>query len=772
MKNNQDADFVRDRRESMTRKETYFLFVVAVVMLVPLGAQGQEGRVTIELNGTWEFDQTREAFPPQQFTRTIPVPGLIHLAQPRIDQYQIFFARPEKVESVGEHDLSKLHYQPRYNWYRRTVRVPEEMRGRHAVLTILKSQYVTQVYVNRMDAGSSMACYTPVEFPVTQALKYGQENEILIRVGDRAWLPSQAAGSTDKEKVNYLPGIWDDVSLSFTGPFRVHRVLMLPSLAQKKVIAKALIRSFLPSQTLYGATMNDSCDVRVSLREKSTGRMVASGGLKDAVVKRDNLTEVTLEVPVTDPHLWTPDDPFLYSAEITLAGSEGQSDVRRVNFGMREFGREGKHFTLNGKKIILRGTNITLHRFFEDPESEALAWDRAWVKRLMADIPKQLHWNAMRVCVGIAPDFWYDIADESGLLLQNEWLYWQNHGWDDQIRAEYTDWVWKDGNHPSIAIWDAINENWDPFIGNVLIPDLKKLDPTRMWDAGYMTGEHMQLDEMDEPHPYMAAGWGASLEEYATGQRDKPYRLGDLDAWPDQWQKSIYSSAAQLVNEYGWIWLWRDGRPAKLTVNQYDYFTGKTATPEERRELQAYWLQLETEWLRSERALAGVLSFCYLTNNYGFTGDWFVGALKGLQPGPTLNWFRHAFAPSAVFIDLVDERYVHATPPHAPGSELMFNLVGINDLPQGTTGKVSLRLLDAAGKAVVEQQTSVTVAGYGKAYTPVRMILPRQPGGYLLMAEYVPDGNTARVPVLSRRYINIGAIPRYEYFCYRPDSLR
>ena len=80
------------------------------------------------------------------------------------------------------------------------------------------------------------------------------------------------------------------------------------------------------------------------------------------------------------------------------------------------------------------------------------------------------------------PDFWYDLADEYGLLFQNEWLYWQHHGWDDQIRKEYTDWVWADGSHPSIAIWDALNENQHPYIGNVLIPELKKLDPTRVWE--------------------------------------------------------------------------------------------------------------------------------------------------------------------------------------------------------------------------------------------------------------------------------------------------
>ena len=68
------------------------------------------------------------------------------------------------------------------------------------------------------------------------------ENEILIQVGDRAWLPSEAAGSTDKEKVNYLPGIWDNVYISFSGNFAVHKMLMLPSLKEKKVTAKLQIR--------------------------------------------------------------------------------------------------------------------------------------------------------------------------------------------------------------------------------------------------------------------------------------------------------------------------------------------------------------------------------------------------------------------------------------------------------------------------------------------------------------------------------------------------
>ncbi len=169
--------------------------------------------------------------------------------------------------------------------------------------------------------------------------------------------------------------------------------------------------------------------------------------------------------------------------------------------------------------------------------------------------------------------------------------------------------------------------------------------------------------------------------------------------------------------------------------------------------MQAYWLQLETEWLRSERALAGVLSFCYLTNNYGFTGDWFVGPIKDLAPGPTLDWFRHCFAPVAVFVNLADERYVKSRPPHAPGSVLLFNLVGVNDFPQMTSGKVRVRLLDASAKSVAEQTVDASVPGYGKSYIPVSLTLPKQPGGYLLLAEFTPSGAAA---TQSRRYIRVG----------------
>lgn len=721
----------------------------------------------IDLNGKWQFEQTVKAIPPAKFTRTIPVPGLIHLAVPKVDQYDVLFRKPDKVVFSEEHNVENQEYKPRYNWYYKKIKIGNEFRDKNAVLTIMKSKYVTRVFVNGMDVGSSMECYTPIEFPITKYLRFGQDNEILIQVGDRAWLPSEAAGSTDKEKINYLPGIWDNVFITFSGKFSVHKMLMLPSLKDSKVTAKLQVRSFYPPQLLFGATMFDTCTIEVEILEKVSGRKVASAR-QNAVIKRDNITIVEIPVPMDNPHVWTPDDPFLYTASVRIREKGELSQQRSKNFGMREFGSQGKFFTLNGEKTILRGTNITLHRFFEDPECQNLPWDRDWVKKFLVDIPKENHWNMMRICVGLVPDFWYDIADESGLMFQNEWLYWQNHGWDEQIRKEYTNWVWSDGNHPSIVIWDAINENWDPYIGEKLIPELRQLDNTRIWDAGFMTADDLGvLDEMDEPHPYIDI---ALHDDYKSFRDKKPYPLGDLDYPADNWQEIFVSSSVpQLVNEYGWMWLWRDGSPSKLTVKNYDYYLGENASNDDRRQLQGYWLQLQTEWLRSERSLAGVLQFCYLTNNYGFTGDTFIGNIKDLTPSPMLQWFKHGFAPVAAFIDLTDERYMKHVKPHAPSSLLTFNIFAINDLQTPANGRVQIRLLDSGGNEVLRTEDKVQIPGYGKTIVPFAITLPDKSDGYLLVSEYTGDGVNTSKPVISRRYIKVGAEEdKYTFYSLAP----
>ena len=60
------------------------------------------------------FDQTEHAFPPRKYTRKIPVPGLVHLARPKISQYEKFFKKPDGVELVEQFNFLERDYTPMY----------------------------------------------------------------------------------------------------------------------------------------------------------------------------------------------------------------------------------------------------------------------------------------------------------------------------------------------------------------------------------------------------------------------------------------------------------------------------------------------------------------------------------------------------------------------------------------------------------------------------------------------------------------------------------
>jgi hypothetical protein len=275
----------------------------------------------------------------------------------------------------------------------------------------------------------------------------------------------------------------------------------------------------------------------------------------------------------------------------------------------------------------------------------------------------------------------------------------------------------------------------------------------------------MKTDEMDEPHPYQTYIFYSQMD-----MKNFSYPLGNLDYKPDILQMIRKAGVPQLVNEYGWIWLWRNGLPSKLTVDTYNYYLGANSTPKQNREFQAYLLELETEWLRSEPGIAGVLAFCYLANNYGYTGDWFTGKINDLTPAPALEWFADAFAPSAVFINLTDERYVKQAIPHTPGEKLTFKLAKVNDLSENISGKVTLRILNSDGKVVSKKVIPVVLSAFDRSALSTEVTLPGKPGGYLLTAEFNAEASSKSV--LSRRFIKVGKLPEYKFFEIQPPQLK
>ena len=109
--------------------KTRLLFVCCLFLAGTSHLFAEPPRVIMNLNGDWEFEQTTTAFIPKSFSRKIPVPGLVHLASPRIEEYDKFFKRLDKVNTKMEHNVYDIDYTPRYSWYRKKIVVSKDVNG-------------------------------------------------------------------------------------------------------------------------------------------------------------------------------------------------------------------------------------------------------------------------------------------------------------------------------------------------------------------------------------------------------------------------------------------------------------------------------------------------------------------------------------------------------------------------------------------------------------------------------------------------------------------
>ena len=108
--------------------------------------------------------------------------------------------------------------------------------------------------------------------------------------------------------------------------------------------------------------------------------------------------------------------------------------------------------------------------------------------RLLHQRVKEMHWNCLRYCIGFPPEAWYDIADEVGILIQDEFPIWSHTPETKRKRNsphEYAEWMRERWNHPCVVIWDANNETRSsetgPAIARVRALDLS----SRPWDNSY-----------------------------------------------------------------------------------------------------------------------------------------------------------------------------------------------------------------------------------------------------------------------------------------------
>jgi len=333
-------------------------------------------------------------------------------------------------------------------WHRKSFTIPPIMEGMRLFLRFEAVHYYCEVYVNGRKAGSHEGGFTPFELDITDLLNPG-ENELLVGVKDRSFynvggLTPYPWGSFWGE---HIRGIWQDVYLVARPPLYIDDVFIQPSYRNRQLKVTLWISNAL------GETQD--LDVSLSIIDKEGKKVPISLPPQELVIKGRERKEVRFSLLWDNPHLWSPDDPYLYTLVASIRNSR-INDEMRLRFGFREFWIEGNAFYLNGRRIKLRGDAWHYMGIpYQTPE-----YARLWFRTA-----KELGINHIRLHAQVYPSFYLDVADEEGILLTDESAIWAsacnflyNDDFWQRAREHIREFVLRDRNHPSLVIWSVANE--------------------------------------------------------------------------------------------------------------------------------------------------------------------------------------------------------------------------------------------------------------------------------------------------------------------------
>jgi hypothetical protein len=564
--------------------------------------------------------------------------------------------------------------------------------------------------------GDHAGCFTPGYFNAKGALKIGL-NELIVRIGaDRDSVGRAQPDGFDFEKEHYIPGIFDTVELILSGAPNFESVQVAPNITTGVVRVQTTLNN-------TGGPVKTTCTF--SVREARSGRVAGKVTAEPVEVAKDGETTVDVRIHIPNCRLWSPEDPFLYLLEV-----ENGADSFHTRFGMREFKFDpvtGRAM-LNGRPYFMRGSNITLYRFFEDSECGSLPWDKKWV-RLLHQRVKNMHWNCLRYCIGLPPEAWYNIADEAGILIEDEFPLWYGGpGWmkqpkdlnSDELAGEYAEWMRERWNHPCVVIWDADNETLNAKTGEA-IRQVRALDLShRPWNDSYNPPQ--QPGDMFESHPYHFNTPNFKLADLATAD---PVPQGNMGIGHNDGKHAV------VINEYGYLWLNRDGTPTTLTEKFYQSVLATNSTATRRFHIQGAYTAAETEFWRAHRNAAAVMHFTTLgySRPDGQTSDhWVKGGVARLQWEPEFHkYVRDAFAPVGMMIDFWNNTIPAGTRARVP-------VTLISDLYEPWDGPVTLRV-KCGGRVLVETKQNARIEALGATNIVFDITWPGQIGPCVLETE-------------------------------------
>ena len=372
-------------------------------------------------------------------------------------------------------------------WYRTTLDLPEFSNDKQALITFDGAMSNAEVFVNGVKVGNRPYGYSYFYFDISSYVQAGKKNVVAVRLENQPFSSRWYPGAGLYRKVRVI--VKNRESFKHWGHF-----ITTPSVSDN--IARVNIRSQVQGENLT---------VKATIRD-AKGNTVA-----EKVSSERFGNEIEQNITVKNPNLWSPETPYLYTAELKLYQGNALKDSEVVRFGIRQISYSAaKGFELNGKVTKFKG--VCLHH---DLGPIGTAVNRAALKRQLT-ILKDMGCNAIRSSHNMPSIEQLELCDEMGFLfLAESFDEWKKPKVKNGYNLYFDEWAEKDvenlvratRNHPCIVMWSAGNEVPDQW-GSDGVKRLKWLqdifhreDPTRPVTVG-----------MDQVKAVMESGFGAILD--------------------------------------------------------------------------------------------------------------------------------------------------------------------------------------------------------------------------------------------------------------------
>ena len=421
-------------------------------------------------------------------------------------------------------------------WYRYQLTPKDEWKGKRIVLDFQGIMLVGDVYLNGQRVGGTDYGYLGFDIDLSKLLKWGQVNEIIVKAD---------TGKPNNSRWYTGGGLFRDVNLIVTDKnlYFPRHPLFIRTVNNKEIKIRANILNL-------QKTKKPQIPVEVKILN-AEGKVVTQqkSDLHFNAKWRDREYELP-SISLEDAKLWSPDTPYLYTAEVTLYDNEGNvADQIREPFGIRtiEMNPE-KGLLVNGKKVLLKGyaNHHTLGAL------GAAAYPRAIEKRLK--LMKEFGMNHIRTSHNPYSEDFLKLCDKYGILVVDElydkWLTQYAGGrvkWESLWQKDIPEWVKRDRNHPSVILWSLGNElqqysnlpfnDWGVTAYKLQKELLHRYDDTRLTTVA-MHPRYRNLETDSIP-----ADLAVATEVNSYNYRYM-YFPGDMKRYPE---KTFYQSEASVA---------------------------------------------------------------------------------------------------------------------------------------------------------------------------------------------------------------------------------